>query len=133
MKFQRPEYPRPQFRRDEWLPLNGEWEFAFDDGNKGVKARYYAGKAAFGKKINVPFTYQYESSGINDKTSHPIVWYRRSFEVDKKYKGKRALLCFNACDYETDVWVNGVHAVNHKGGFAPFSAEIGRASCRERV
>ena len=88
MKFQRPEYPRPQFRRDEWLPLNGEWEFAFDDGNKGVRARYYAGKTAFGKKINVPFTYQYEASGINDKSSHPIVWYRRSFEVDKKYKGK---------------------------------------------
>lgn len=124
MKFQRPEYPRPQFRRDEWLPLNGEWEFAFDDGNKGVKARYYAGKAAFGKKINVPFTYQYEASGINDKSSHPIVWYRRSFEVDKKYKGKRALLCFNASDYETDVWVNGVHAVNHRGGFAPFSADV---------
>ena len=26
----RPEYPRPQFVRSEWLNLNGEWEFAFD-------------------------------------------------------------------------------------------------------
>src|ERR687894_743547 len=25
----RPEYPRPQFVRAEWLNLNGEWEFAF--------------------------------------------------------------------------------------------------------
>lgn len=24
----RPEYPRPQFVRDRWLNLNGEWEFA---------------------------------------------------------------------------------------------------------
>ncbi len=124
MKFERFEYPRPQFKRDEWIPLNGEWEFAFDDANKGVKSRYYLGKTAFDKKINVPFTYQYEASGINDKTPHPVVWYKRSFEVDKKYKSKRALLCFNASDYETDVWVNGVHAVNHKGGFAPFSADI---------
>ena len=22
------EYPRPQFRRDSYLPLNGEWEYA---------------------------------------------------------------------------------------------------------
>jgi len=24
----RPEYPRPAFRRSEWINLNGEWEFA---------------------------------------------------------------------------------------------------------
>lgn len=27
----RSEYPRPQFVRDKWLNLNGEWDFAFDD------------------------------------------------------------------------------------------------------
>lgn len=37
MDYQRTEYPRPQFRRDDWLPLNGEWEFAFDDENAGIK------------------------------------------------------------------------------------------------
>lgn len=28
-------YPRPQFVRKEWLDLNGEWDFAFDDGKMG--------------------------------------------------------------------------------------------------
>ena len=37
MKRERNESPRPQFRREEWLPLNGEWEFAFDDDNEGIK------------------------------------------------------------------------------------------------
>ena len=27
----REEYPRPQFVRDDWLNLNGEWDFEFDD------------------------------------------------------------------------------------------------------
>ena len=36
MKYERNEYPRPQFRRNEWTNLNGEWEFEFDDNNDGV-------------------------------------------------------------------------------------------------
>ena len=39
MQFLRNEYPRPQFKRAEWFTLNGEWEFAFDDDNVGIKQR----------------------------------------------------------------------------------------------
>ena len=124
MKTIRNEYPRPQFKRDNWLSLNGEWEFAFDDNHGGEKRFLQAGSAAFDKVINVPFTYQYPASGIGDTSLHDTVWYRKSFTVDKANKKNRALLCFNACDYETDVWVNGYHAAKHIGGFTPFSADI---------
>ena len=119
--LQRMEYPRPQFRRDEWLALNGEWEFAFDDGDEGIKKGYETGKVSFPLKINVPFTYQCEASGIGDTSVHEIVWYKRTFTAKA---GKRALLCFNGADYETDVWINGKHAINHIGAYAPFSADI---------
>lgn len=59
MKFERNEYPRPQFRRDEWLPLNGEWEFEFDDGKTGVKRGIYRGQTSLNGKINVPFSYRF--------------------------------------------------------------------------
>lgn len=124
MKYQRSEYPRPQFRRDSWLQLNGEWEFAFDDAREGIKRNWASGKVALDKKINVPFTYEYEASGIGDTAIHQTVWYRRSFTLPEAAKGKRALLCFNASDYQTDVWVNGHHALQHVGGFAPFSQDI---------
>ena len=32
----RPEYPRPQFVRERWMNLNGEWDFLFDFGNSGM-------------------------------------------------------------------------------------------------
>ncbi len=121
---ERKEYPRPQFRREHWQKLNGTWEFAFDDRNEGLAKGFWQGDKKFDKKINVPFSYQYPASGINEKTQHDIVWYRRSFVIEKANAGKRALLCFNGSDYETDVWVNGIHAINHKGGFAPFSVDI---------
>ena len=110
MKYERKEYPRPQFRRDKWQSLNGEWEFGF--GNK----------QNYDRKINVPFSYQWQASGIGDVSVHDTIWYRRKFTVSEK--NKRALLCFTASDYETDVWVNGKHVIKHIGGFTPFSADI---------
>ena len=38
MQYEHKEYPRPQFRRENWQSLNGEWEFAFDDKNEGIKS-----------------------------------------------------------------------------------------------
>ena len=35
MPLPRPEYPRPQFVRADWLCLNGEWEFESDPGDSG--------------------------------------------------------------------------------------------------
>lgn len=115
------EYPRPQFQREEWLSLNGEWEFAYDDSDEGIKNGYDTGTVLLPLKINVPFTYQYEASGIGDTACHELVWYRRTFKVKPN---KRVLLCFNGSDYITDVWVNGKHATTHTGGFAPFSCDI---------
>ncbi len=124
MKFNRNEYPRPQFRRDDWLPLNGEWQFDYDEEGNGAERGIPAGKAVLGKKINVPFSYQYAASGIGDVTRHDTVWYRRKFTIGEKNRGRNALLCFNACDYKADVWINGEYAVGHEGGFTPFSADI---------
>ncbi len=119
MKYERNEYPRPQFRRYSWQSLNGEWEFDFGD-SCGI----CAGQLQLKRKIYVPFSYQWEASGINDKAVHDIVWYRRKFKIEKANKGKHVILCFNAADYETDVWINGNHALTHMGGFSPFKADI---------
>lgn len=126
MSFERNEYPRPQFRRDEWLPLNGEWEFELDDENDGEKRGLPTGRVALNRKINVPFSYQYAASGIKEEEFHETVWYRRTFFVGAEFAKKRALLCFNACDYETQVWINGGCAATHTGGYSPFSRRYHR-------
>lgn len=116
MSYERTEYPRPQFRRANWQSLNGEWAFDFG-GEAGVPE-------TLGKKICVPFSYQWPASGIGDQCQHDVLWYRRSFRIAPENRGRRALLCFNAADYQTDIWVNGRHALSHLGGFAPFHGDI---------
>jgi hypothetical protein len=38
----RPEYPRPQFVRQEWANLNGEWQFQTDDTNIGLEHGWFS-------------------------------------------------------------------------------------------
>lgn len=119
----RNDYPRPQFVRDSWLNLNGEWEFEYDDGNAGERERWYEGRT-LDRRIEVPFCYQSKLSGIGETACHDIVWYRRSVTLPSAFDGKRALLHFGAVDYEAKVWVNGRLAVTHEGGHTPFHADV---------
>ncbi|ANY69020.1 glycoside hydrolase family 2 [Paenibacillus sp. BIHB 4019] len=120
----RSEYPRPQFRRKQWTSLNGTWEFEYDDEDTGEREGWEASGKSFSKRIEVPFCYQSELSGIADTAFHDIVWYRRAFAIPAEYEGKRLLLHFGAVDYEARVWVNGKLVATHEGGHTPFHADI---------
>lgn len=120
----RPEYPRPQLVRNEWLNLNGAWEFAFDDERAGDAQQWGRGETAFSRKIQVPFAYQSKLSGIGETGFHDLVWYRRSFAVPAEWAGQRVLLHFGAVDYIASVWVNGQLVATHEGGHTPFQADI---------
>lgn len=122
-KLARNEYPRPQFKRKEWVNLNGEWEFQFDDANLGEKESWFSNRP-LAQKINVPFTYECEASGIGIQEFHPNLWYKRNFSLPKSLNGKRAILHFQASDYKTKVWVDGSFIGEHKGGYSAFSFDI---------
>lgn len=119
----RNEYPRPQFVRSQWMNLNGEWDFNFDDENIGLKGKWYENFIG-DKKIVVPFAYQTKLSGINDASFHDIVWYRRKFTIPQQWKGKDILLNFGAVDYRAWVFVNGQLTMFHEGGNTTFSIDI---------
>ena len=107
----RSEYPRPNFRRDDWLCLNGEWDFSI-------------GEKTLDRKIMVPYACETALSGIEDKGFHKTVWYRRKFTLPGEMGGKRILLHFGAVDYQCDVWVNGKYIRSHTGGQTSFEADI---------
>lgn len=119
----RPEYPRPQFERAEWLNLNGTWRFDFDDANTGLKDCWYS-QHQYSRHITVPYAFQTKLSGIGDIDLHDIVWYERDFEIPENWTQQKVLLHFGAVDYRALVWVNGIFVCQHEGGHVPFSADI---------
>jgi beta-galactosidase/beta-glucuronidase len=117
------DYPRPQFVRESWLNLNGEWDFRYDDDNVGETEKWYE-QLNGDLKITVPFTYETKASGIGEETFHPNVWYERTLDVPKEQEGKRVILHFQAVDYIAKLWVNGIFVGQHQGGYAAFSFDI---------
>ena len=104
-------HPHPQMKREDWLNLNGAWDFSVDYEKKG--------------SIRVPFCPESKLSGIGahfDEGS--ILCYTRNFRLPEGWDKGRVILHIGAADQRADVFVNGKPAGTHKGGYEAFSFDI---------
>lgn len=112
------EHPAPQCARENWMTLNGRWEFCKIDaaGN-----RFYEGE------ILVPFSPESLLSGIEEGFSlarGEKLRYFRTVCVDRSLLQGKTLLHFGAVDSECEVFVNGISVGTHRGGFTAFSFDV---------
>ena len=112
-----PEYPRPQMVRQNWMNLNGLWNYAITEAS----AESFAAEG----KILVPFAVESSLSGVGRRLEkNQALWYEREFVMPKKWKGNNVILHFDAVDWHAEVYVNGVLVGEHKGGYDPFSFDV---------
>ena len=108
-------YPRPQLKRDSFLSLNGEWNFKLTRGDDSV----YDGR------ITVPFPPESKLSGVERRIlKGEVMTYSRSFTLPEGFVNDRVVLHFGAVDQIAEVYVNGMLAGTHTGGYIPFSFDI---------
>ena len=107
------EYPRPQMRRSSFINLNGLWDYAFTAAGEKQPDKWYG-------KILVPFSPESELSGVG-RTLSPdeYLWYRRDWAKPDVGEG-RVILHFGAVDQSCTVYINGLRAYRHNGGYLPF-------------
>ena len=120
----RTEHPKPQFRRDNWLNLNGSWQFEIDHGNSGEARGMYDPAIQLSQTINVPFCPESKLSGVEYKDFMYSVWYKRSVTLTEEQIQGRVVLHFGAVDYLATVYVNGKKVGTHKGGYVSFAFDI---------
>lgn len=80
----RNEYPRPDFIREKWMPLNGTWNF--QDGTDKTPV-----------KIQVPFPPQSRLSGFQKELTSDRITYQRNFFIPAEWIGQRIPSSLRSC------------------------------------
>ena len=111
------EYPRPQFKRDSYICLNGLWEYTIKQTEEIPDV--------FDGQILVPYSPEVEKSGVNKKVNpDDYLFYRLKYEIPKEFIKDKVIVHFGAVDQIAEVFINGKFAIKHVGGFLPFSLDI---------
>ena len=109
-------HPTPQFKRRDYMCLNGEWDFC-----QSTEAE----PGEYNEKIIVPFPPESPASGIERAVlPEHYIHYRKIFKVPGCFDGKRTFLHFGAVDQTCTVYLNGHELGSHEGGYLPFSFDI---------
>ena len=121
----RSEHPRPDLERENWMTLNGDWQFE-NDVNADGEARGLTYGTNLSEKIVVPFCPESKLSGLGLGNTKKLknVWYRRTFDVPAGMKGKRIRIHFGGVDYRAWVYVNGQLVGMHIGENVDFKFEM---------
>ncbi len=110
-------YPRPQLVRNDWLSLDGEWEYREKSSDGSMPA--------VAEKINVPYCPESRLSGIGRRIADGVTMvYDRTFVVPDEWLEGRLILHFGAVDQTAKVFINNEPAGEHEGGYLPFELDI---------
>jgi len=113
-----PEYPRPQMVRDNWVNLNGYYDYAITDENTDWIYKPQG-------KILVPFSIESSLSGVGKKINEKErIWYRREFQIPESFSGKRVFLHLDSVDWQCKVYVNHKLMGEHFGGYCRITYDI---------
>ncbi len=128
MSIPRPEYPRPQFRRDRWINLNGEWKVKLD--HESSRQSYYREfpeilpDVSYSGHITVPFCPESSLSGIGNREFLAAMTYGRDITIPSDWEGMDILLNFGAVYYKCAVYLDGRLVGRHTGGSVSFSIDL---------
>jgi beta-galactosidase/beta-glucuronidase len=121
----RPEYPRPQFVRKDWINLNGPWSYCLDPGKSGEERRWFESKG-FDGRIVVPFCPESKLSGVGHTDFIEAMWYHRRITIPASWAGRNVRMNFGGVDYECELFIDGKSAGVHFGGTVSFGFDITR-------
>lgn len=98
----------------EIYSLNNDWRFFFKDENSSDGARY----------VNVPHTWNLDALTGSRSYNQTTASYLRELYIPAEWSDKRLFLRFHGVQSIADVFLNGEHIGEHRGGWTAFTIEI---------
>lgn len=74
------------------------------------------------EKVTIPHSNKIENLVVV-KQFQGTSWYQKKFKISNS-KDQKTFLYFEGVMQEADVWINDIKAINHKGGYLPFTVDV---------
>ena len=118
-------HPRPSFRRDSFVSLNGYWDCQITT-EENIPQN-------FSKKIMVPYAVESPLSKINHRLEvNEYIYYHKIITIPDELKTyPHIFLCFEGVDQEADLYVNKKKVLSHIGGYTRFSFDLKSISSQD--
>ncbi|BFM18120.1 hypothetical protein R50073_43030 [Maricurvus nonylphenolicus] len=106
------------------VSLNEKWEF-YKGSLSLEEVSFLTASDKEWEPINLPHTWNAED-GYDGGNNYfrGDGWYRKQIKVSDSLAGKRFYLHFDAANLITDVYVDGQHVGEHRGGYAAFRFDL---------
>ena len=131
--------PRSVLRSNDYVLLNGEWQFAIDQLDAGIAENWHLGHT-YNSVAQWPGSIEQHMAAAKGEVNVPawkdkvVAWYERTFPMPTHNEAQKQTsilqLTFGACGYKTQVWLNGIPLATiegklvHLGEYTSFSYEL---------
>jgi beta-galactosidase len=106
------------------ININKNWLFAKQDEAKDVDGMY---NLEHWETIKIPHTWNAIDGANGFDYYKGACWYRKVFTVETSFHGSKVFVEFKGSNSITDVYVNGQHIGQHRGGYSTFRFDISDA------
>ncbi|WP_336772532.1 glycoside hydrolase family 2 protein [Paenibacillus sp. MMO-58] len=103
------------------IPINMEWKFIRQDEANACNKVYLDENW---EAVNLPHTWNAIDGTSGVDYYKGACWYRHKFTMESRYERKKIFIEFNGSNSVTDVYVNGRHFGQHRGGYSIFRFDI---------
>jgi beta-galactosidase len=103
------------------LNINSNWKFIRQDDENAQAVNFHTENW---QEVQVPHTWNAMDGANGFDYYKGACWYRKEFVVDALEQGNRVYIEFNGSNSITDVYVNGHHLGQHRGGYSIFRFDI---------
>jgi len=101
--------------------VNDDWKFIRSDVNEAQTPAFDDSKWT---EVSIPHTWNAQDTPKGGNYYRGPGWYRKKIVIQQSAKDQRVFIRFEAASLVSDVYFNGVHLGQHKGGFTAFCYEL---------
>ena len=103
------------------INMNSVWKFIRQDEGNAMDPAYHDENW---EVVNVPHTWNAIDGANGFDFYKGACWYRKEFTIDPVAKENKVFIEFTGSNSITDVYVNGQHMGQHRGGYSTFRFDI---------